>query len=476
MSSCTAKWAALRIQEVIKYFHSDSTFGLTHKEAKKRLNMYGFNKLVDSTRVSPIKIFLSQFQDVMVIILIGAALLSGMLGEYADALTIFAIIILNAFLGLIQEYRAEKTIEALKKITSPTASVIREGEEIKISAEELVPGDVVLLKAGDRVPADIRLIKSMHLEVEESALTGESVPVRKDAQWAADGKKEKLAYPRNMVFMGTLVTRGKGRGIVVSTGMETEVGRIAELIQEAEETETPLQKRLAAVGKRLVVLCLVICFFVTAAGIIQGIPAYRMFLAGVSLAVAAVPEGMPAVVTIALAIGVQKMLSRRALVRKLPAVETLGCATVICSDKTGTLTKNEMTVREIWVDGRTVSVTGEGYSPRGKFFLLGKEISVSEIPALKMLLKIAVLCNNSKLLRNGINVNGLLRQKEKSWKIQGDPTEGALLVAAAKAGIWREYIEEEEERLGEIPFDSDRKCMSVVYNHRGRKFIYVKAL
>jgi len=475
MSSRKANWAALGVDKIIKYFKSDPVFGLTDKEAQKRLNTYGPNKLIDDEKISPIKVFLSQFQDVMVLILIGATLISGMLGEYADALTIFAIIILNAFLGLIQEYRAEKTIEALKKITSPTAYVVRGGEERKVSAEELVPGDVVLLKAGDRVPADLRLIKSMHLEVEESALTGESVPVRKDSQWTAEGKREeRAAYPRNMVFMGTLVTRGRGRGIVVSTGMETEVGRIAYLIQEAEDAETPLQKRLAGVGKRLVVLCLVICFFVTAAGIIQGIPTYRMFLAGVSLAVAAVPEGMPAVVTVSLAIGVQKMLKRRALVRKLPAVETLGCATVICSDKTGTLTKNEMTVREIWVDGKAVSVTGEGYSPKGKFFLSGKEISINDIPALSLLLKIAALCNNAKLYRDGISINGLLRRKEKNWSIQGDPTEGALLVAAAKAGIWREHIEEEEERLGEIPFDSERKRMSVIYKTKTKKFIYVK--
>jgi len=468
------KWACMDANEVLKILNSDPEKGLTNKEVEKRYKRFGPNKLLDYKRISSLKIFLSQFQDPIVLILIGATLISGMLGEYADALTIFAIVVLNAILGLVQEYKAEESIEALKKITSPTAYVIRNGMEQEVPAEEIVPGDIVFLKAGDRVPADIRLLKTLHLEAEESALTGESRPVRKEAQNICQGNTQ-LADQRNTVFMGTLITRGRGRGVVVSTGMDTEVGQIAGLIQEADETETPLQRRLAGVGKKLVALCLVICAFVTVVGIAQGNPAYRMFLIGVSLAVAAIPEGMPAIVTVALAIGVQRMLRRHALIRKLPVVETLGCATVICSDKTGTLTKNEMTVRELWVDGRTVGVSGEGYSPKGKFIAGGKEISVKDVPGLSLFLKIAALCNNSMLVKNGLGISGFFRRSRgPTWNIKGDPTEGALLVAAAKAGIWRERIEEEEERIGEIPFDSERKRMSVIYRSGPEKFLYVK--
>ena len=468
-----SRWAQMSSGEIIDKMNSSRERGLSNKEAESRLNRYGPNVLREGRRVSPTKIFLAQFKDFMVLILIGATLISGMLGEYADAITIFAIVTLNAILGFFQEYKAEKSIQALKRMASPEANVVREGTEESISSELLVPGDIVLLEAGAKIPADLRLLETLQLEVEESALTGESVPVKKDAQ-QVPGKSD-LAGQHNMAFLGTSVTRGRGKGIVVGTGMHTQMGEIAGLITEVEDTATPLQKRLAGVGKRLVLLCLVICLCVTIAGIMQGIPAYRMFLAGVSLAVAAIPEGMPAIVTVALAIGVQKMLRRNALVRRLPAVETLGCTTVICSDKTGTLTKNEITVKNFWMGGKTIALSGEGYDPKGHFSIQRKKISPKDFPDLMLLLKIAVLCNNSSLFKSGTKILGLFRSRSnESWSIKGDPTEGALLVAGAKAGIWREYIEENETRLWEIPFDSNRKRMSVVYRRNTDSYLYVK--
>ena len=468
------RWVRMNSDEVINRLSSSGEQGLSKKEAESRLERFGLNMLKEGQRISPWAIFLSQFKDFMVLVLIAATLISGMLGEYADAITILAIVILNAILGFFQEYKAETSIQALKQMTAPEANVIRGGIERSIPSRLLVPGDLVLLSAGDRVPADIRLVDSIQLEVEESALTGESLPVRKDAA-AKVSEALEISAQHNILFMGTSVTRGRARGMVISTGMDTQMGEIAGLIQEVEPTDTPLQKRLDGVGKRLVALCLVICLCVTVAGILQGIPPFRMFLAGVSLAVAAIPEGMPAIVTVALAIGVQKMLRRKALVRRLPAVETLGCTTVICSDKTGTLTKNEMTVKELWLGGMSVQVSGEGYRPKGEFLDSGRKLSPKTLPDLRLLLKIGVLCNNSSITRSGVAVGGLFRGRaEETWNIKGDPTEGALLVAGAKGGIWRENIEEKETRLWEIPFDSERKRMSVLYRSDGADYLYVK--
>lgn len=470
----STRWAGMSAGEIVGKLGSNKETGLSKKEAETRLDRVGPNMLREGGRVSALKIFLAQFKDFMVLILIGATLISGMLGEYADAITIFAIVTLNAILGFFQEYKAEKSIQALKKMAAPEARVIRGGVEEFLPSELLVPGDIVLLEAGDKVPADIRLLETIQLEAEESALTGESLPVKKDARRIVSARSD-ISGQNNMAFMGTSVTRGRGRGIVVGTGMNTQMGEIAGLINDVEEMTTPLQKRLAGVGKRLVILCLVICLCVTVAGIMQGIPAYRMFLAGVSLAVAAIPEGMPAIVTVALAIGVQKMLRRNSLVRRLPAVETLGCTTVICSDKTGTLTKNEMTAKSFWLGGTTVAVSGEGYHPKGAFTRLNKKLDPGSFPDLMLLLKIAVLCNNSFLIRGGMTLPGLFRNRgNKAWSIKGDPTEGALLVGGAKAGIWRENIEQKETRLWEIPFDSDRKRMSVVYSNGSETFLYVK--
>ncbi len=469
-----ADWHALEIEEVLAVFRSDAARGLTDQEARERLARFGPNQLVKAARVSLPAMFLGQFRDFMVILLLAATLVSLFLGEYVDALAIIAIVTLNAVLGCVHEYRAERSLEALGQLVSPEARVLRNGLEKRIPAAELAPGDIVLLETGDRVPADLRLLQAFNLETEESSLTGESVPVKKDP--APLKQAVSMAETRNMAYMGTVVTRGRGRGVVVATGMGTEMGRIAGLIQEAEKFQTPLQRRLAHLGKVLVALCLFICAAVVALGIYRGEQAYQMFLSGVSLAVAAIPEGLPAIVTVALAIGVQRMARRQAIIRKLSAVETLGCATVICSDKTGTLTQNQMTVRRIVTGAGAAEVTGEGYDPKGDF--VGMDV---RDPGLQLFLKIAALCNNASLTRGEISIAGMFRDVFRrrpgpaAWGVRGDPTEGALLVMAAKGGAWREEIEKREQRVAEFPFDSDRKRMTVVYRQPdGTLRAYVK--
>ncbi|MEW6274379.1 MAG: cation-translocating P-type ATPase [Bacillota bacterium] len=468
-----ADWHALEAEEVLAVFGANAAQGLSEREAAERLARFGPNELLKATRASLVSMFLGQFRDFMVILLLAATLISFFLGEYADALAILAIVTLNAVLGCIHEFKAERSLEALKQLVAPEARVMRNGLEKKIPAAELVPGDLVFLEAGDRVPADLRLLQARNLETNEASLTGEAAPVKKDPA--------PLRHPvspgetRNMAYLGTVVTRGRGQGVVVATGMATEMGRIAGLIQEAQDDQTPLQRRLAHLGKALVGLCLLICALVVALGIYRGEGIYQMFLAGVSLAVAAIPEGLPAIVTVALATGVQRMARRRAIVRKLSAVETLGCATVICADKTGTLTQNQMTVRKILAGGKTAQVTGEGYDPKGEF----TGINVHD-PALQLFLKIAALCNNAVLTRGEISVGGMFRnvlrkRPARAWGVHGDPTEGALLVMAAKGGVWREEIEKQERRVAEFPFDSDRKRMTVVYRRPdGRLAAYVK--
>lgn len=469
------RWYALTQQEIVEHFKTDEKRGLSDKEVKERAAMFGPNELAKAPKAPPWQLFINQFKDFMVLILLAATAISGFLGEYADAVTIMVIVVINAVLGFIQEYRAERSMEALKQLTAPEARVIRGGQERKVPAVELVPGDIVLLEEGDRVPADLRLLRAVNLEIEESALTGESAPVKKQEEALPDGKVA-LGDIRNMAYLGTVVTRGRGRGLVVHTGMATEMGHIAGMIQEAGQEETPLQRRLAQLGKGLVGFCLLICAVVVAVGIMRGEEAYQMFLAGVSLAVAAIPEGLPAIVTVALAIGVQRMIRRNAIIRRLPAVETLGCATVICSDKTGTLTQNEMTVRKVVLGRDTFDVTGEGYDPKGEFAGTGDR----QGPHFKLFMKAAALCNNSVLERGSISVAGLFRglargRPAREWSVLGDPTEGALLVMAAKAGYWREKIEMKEARVAELPFDSERKRMTVVYREpSGAVTAYIK--
>jgi Ca2+-transporting ATPase len=469
------RWHALTPQETVELLRSDCKKGLPEKEVKERLAQYGSNELAKAPKAPLWQLFLNQFKDFMVLVLLVATAVSGLLGEYADAVAILIIVVVNAILGFIQEYRAERSMEALKQLTAPEARVIRGGQERKISAAGLVPGDLVLLEEGDRIPADLRLLHAINLEVEESSLTGESVPVKKQEN-TLPGEQIALGDTRNMAYLGTSVTRGRGRGIVVHTGMATEMGHIAGMIQAAGQEETPLQRRLAQLGKGLVAFCLIVCAAVVVLGILRGEEAYQMFLAGVSLAVAAIPEGLPAIVTVALAIGVQRMIRRHAIIRKLPAVETLGCATVICSDKTGTLTQNQMTVRRVVVGEQAFDVTGEGYDPKGEFEGAGDP----QGPALIQLMKAAALCNNAVLERGGISVAGLFRGLVKGrpapgWSVLGDPTEGALLVMAAKAGLWRERIEAREPRVAELPFDADRKRMTVLCRQPGGSITaYVK--
>lgn len=440
--------------------------GLTLQETEQRRERYGENRLSEGEQISLLSLFFTQFRDFMVLVLMAATLISGLLGEYTDAITIIAIIIVNGILGFLQEVRAERSLASLKELAAPTAHAIRDGQKVTIPAIDLVPGDIVMLESGDRVPADLRLLRTQALEVEESSLTGESMPVPKITETIEDIHAS-LGDRRNMAYMGTMVTRGKGIGVVVATGMDTEMGLIADLIQTAEDSETPLQRRLEQLGRILVYIALAITAVVVITGILRGHGIYEMFLAGVSLAVAAIPEGLPAIVTIALALGVQRMIKRRAIVRKLPSVETLGCATVICSDKTGTLTQNMMTVQQVWVGGRLYDVTGSGFQPEGDFKLSGKKVDPLRHGDLKRLLEIGVLCNNAELAGDRDSKNG--------WKVYGDPTEGALLVLASKAGIARTDMDSLEQRIDELPFDSTRKMMSVLtQTKQGDYFLLTK--
>lgn len=466
------EWYFKDEEAVLAEFQVNEKKGLSYIEAKRRLELVGYNELQKRKTVSPIMIFLNQFKDFMIMILLVATLISAMFGEYADAITIIAIVFLNAVLGFFQESKAEKSMDALKKLIAPDAVVIRNGVKVKIPARELVPGDLVALETGDIVPADLRILESNHLEIEESALTGESLPVKKNTVAIKEVANVAIGDRKNMSYSGTTVTRGKGIGIVVHTAMNTEMGQIAGLIQEVKDDTTPLQKRLEQLGKWLVAFCLIIVAVVVVTGILRGENFYDMILIGVSLAVAAIPEGLPAIVTIALAVGVQRMIKKNAIIRKLPAVETLGCATVICSDKTGTLTKNEMTVRKVFVADEEIEVTGEGYEPKGE--LIGSH--GKNKMGLELLTKIAALCNDASLNKDDIAITGLFRNKEKksSWKITGDPTEGALLVLANKAGIWREKVENREERVFSLPFDSIRKRMSVIYTNHKNLSVYTK--
>ncbi|MCL1790384.1 MAG: cation-translocating P-type ATPase [Peptococcaceae bacterium] len=466
-------WHTSSQEDICSLLEVQPEYGLDEHEVTHRLLEIGHNVLVEKKKINPAFIFFGQFKDFMVMVLVGATLVSGLLGEFADAITIMAIIFLNAVLGFIQEFRAEKSMESLRGMTAPEALVRREKRELRVPAAELVPGDVVMVEAGDRIPADIRWLHTINVKVEESALTGESIPVEKHERILED-EFLPLGDRKNLGFMGTIIVHGRGSGVVVETGMDTEMGTIAGMLQQVEEEETPLQRRLAELGKWLVALSVGACLVVMLVGLFQGEGFSKMFMAGVSLAVAAIPEGLPAIVTVALAIGVQRMVKRHAVIRHLPAVETLGCATVICSDKTGTLTQNEMTVRRIYCNRKHITVGGEGYDPKGSFE--GADPYSRQETPLQELLKSAALCNNAVLTRKGSRL-GLFRDrkdKKSTWSIEGDPTEGALLVAAAKAGIWREEMERDEDRIAEIPFDSERKRMTVVYRHKKEWVVHAK--
>jgi Ca2+-transporting ATPase len=463
---------------------SDSEHGLVGQEVERRHTEFGPNELPEAPPPSLLKLFLSQFTSVIVWVLIGAAVISGLMEDWLDSAAILAIVFLNGLLGFVQEFRAERSLAALRKMSVAMARVVRDGVLRSVPARELVAGDLILLEAGDRIPADARLIYATNFQTQEASLTGESTPVQKDAGVIA-GTDVPLAERTNMAFMGTVAVSGKARALVVATALRTELGRIAAMIQkaaEAERAETPLQRRLEQFGYTLLWLALAVVTVVFALGYLRGEPLVVMFMTSVSLAVAAVPEGLPAVVTITLALGVTRMVERHALIRKLPAVETLGSTTVICSDKTGTLTKNEMTVTRLFAGDRVFEVTGEGYEPvgeiravDGQWSTVNRDAAVPERslpftpdrsrlpPGLHELLTAAVLCNGATL-----------RQEEGTWRTLGDPTEGALLVVAAKAALTIEKLDSAHHFLGEVPFDPERKMMTIVRRTPDGPVAYVK--
>jgi Ca2+-transporting ATPase len=465
MGQTAKNWYSLKIDDtLVKLVSSEN--GLTTAEAQKRLSEYGPNELRKEKGTSPVKLFLAQFVDVLMVILLLAMFLSLGLGIYENsmeeiygAIIIFAIIVASAALGFTQEYRSEKAVEALKRMTAPTATVLRNGKETKVPAKELVPGDIILLYTGDKIPADARLIEAVNLKVDEAALTGESAPVNKSTD--ALPEETQLNDRCNMVFTGTIVVYGRAKAVVISTGMATEFGKIAEMVQTTSREQTPLEKRMGSVGKWIGILAIVVCISVGAIGIIEGREILAMILWAVSLAVAAVPEALPAIVTGALAVGMYRMAKVNTIVKRLPAVETLGSTSVICSDKTGTMTKGEMTVQRIFINDKAIKVTGIGYEPEGEFEFEGKKILADQ--DLKTLLKVASLCNDAKI-----------EKEQQKWVIKGDPTEGALIVAAAKAGVWKEELEKQEPRVAEIPFSSERKCMTTVHLAGNRHIAYMK--
>jgi Ca2+-transporting ATPase len=448
-------WHSTSAEETLKELNSNE-HGLSQPEAQKRLAEYGPNELQKEKGSSPIKMLLEQFTDILIVILLVATALSLAIGEIVDAIVIIAIVLATAVLGFVEEFRSEKAVEALKKMTAPTAVVLRDGKEVKVPASEIVLGDVILLFTGDKVPADARLIESVNLKVDEASLTGESSPANKNVDVCAEGLP--LNDRRNMAFTGTVVVYGRGKAVATSTGMNTEFGKIAKMVQMTKEEETPLEKRTQSIGKWIGILCVAICLGVGVIGIMEGRNPLDMILWGVSLAVAAVPEALPAIVTGALAVGMYRMAKVNTIVKKLPAVETLGCTGVICSDKTGTMTKGEMTVQRIHVGDQAVKVSGVGYDPEGEFLIEDKKIEPED--ELRTLLITATLCNDAKLEKDTAS---------ERWAIKGDPTEGALIVAAAKAGLWKEELDQQQPRLGELPFSSETKRMTTMHAVSGKK-------
>ena len=443
--------------------------GLSDEEAARRLDRYGLNELVETARTSPLKIFLRQFLSLMVIILIIAAVISAAIGmvkeegmeEMYDAIVIMIIVILNAVFGFVQEYKAEKAILALKAMAAPQATVLRNSELALIPARELVPGDLVSLKTGDRIPADCRIKEESNLRVNEASLTGESVPISKHS--APVPGDVIVGDRKNMVHTGTTVEKGRAISIVVATGMQTELGTIAEMVQTEPDKRAPLQDKLDKMGKQIAIGVLFACLAVFLVGSIRSADYTGMLLVAVSLAVAAIPEGLPAVVTISLALGLQRMAKRHALIRKLPAVEALGSTTVICSDKTGTLTKGEMNIRRVYADGTTFLVSGDGFEPAGKFYKDGEEIDPRKISGLKELITTGILCNDSSL-----------KEEDGHYKVFGDTTEGTLIVLGLRADFDVGKVQEENPRKKDIPFTSERKLMTTIHSVDRERIAHAK--
>ncbi|HNJ05026.1 MAG TPA: HAD-IC family P-type ATPase, partial [Leptospiraceae bacterium] len=438
---------------------TSSRTGLSVAEADRRLALWGPNEIPTQKRSSWIRILAQQLKNVLIIILLLATVLSAVLGHSTEAAVIAIIVIFAALLGFIQEFRAEKAMSALKQLSAPTALALRDGEVQKIAARNVVPGDIIHLHAGDRIPADARILESFSLRTEEASLTGESLPVEKETMALAEDAA--LADRVNMVYSGTSVSYGRGVVVVTNTGLQTEFGKIARMLESVEHARTPLQINLDKVGNALAKAAGAIVVLITILGVMRGQPFLDMILFGIALAVAVVPEALPAVVTVSLALGVQRMIKRNALVRRLPAVETLGSVSVIGSDKTGTLTKDEMTVRKIHLPDQRFDVTGSGYEPSGDF--VGNGTSVSPSPELILALKAASLASDASL-----------ENKDGSWKITGDPTEGAMIVAAAKAGLDKDSLDNEFPRIHEIPFTSETKRMTTLHSEGTSKTAYSK--
>lgn len=446
-------WYRVDKEVVLSELKVDPKVGLDANEVNLRLDKYGPNELKEEKGAGFLSKLIAQFSDFLVLILIAAAIISIAVNEPKDAFVILAIVIVNAFLGIYQEGKAEKALDALKKMSSPNAKVLRNSEVKVIPAHTLASGDIVLLEAGDIIPADLRLIDTSNLKIDEASLTGESVPVEKRAN-ATYQEEVTLGDRRNMAYMSTIVTYGRGAGVVVGTGHNSEIGKIATMIQSFASESTPLQKKLNQLGKILGFTTIIICILVFAIGLLQGRDLVEMLMVAISLAVAAIPEGLPAIVTIVLAIGMNRMVKKNAIVKRLLAVETLGCTTVICSDKTGTLTQNEMTVVKVYVDNKTLDVTGTGYEPSGEFKLDKNQVTIDSWIGLKTLLSIGILANDAKL-----------EKTDHLYKIIGDPTEGALVTLAGKANIRKESINKSFPRVEEIPFDSDRKMMTTFHQN-----------
>ena len=473
----SSAWHAIEREAVFRTLNA-SPSGLSTEEAKRRLTEYGYNELVEKKRKTALQMFLEEFKDVFILLLVVATILSviigyyesmgtqqGFLETYTDAIAIGIIVILVAVAGFIQEYRAEKALEALKKLTAPKARVMRDGREVIIPAREIVPGDLLIIESGDTVPADARIMESFELKADEAVLTGESTPVQKKAEPLKPDTP--VAERKDMLFMATHTVYGRGKACVTSTGMSTEFGRIAELVQTAEEEETPLQKKLDFFAKRIARIILVLCAIIfvlelfAEEAFIKGGTAFITaildgFMSSISLAISVVPEGLPAIVTITLALGAREFAKRNAIIRRLSSAETLGATTVICSDKTGTLTKGEMTVRRLLSSGRSIEVTGVGYEPRGEFHGSDALLNPKNDKDLSQLLTIGVLCNNA-----------VLDEEDGVWHVMGDPTEGALVVAASKAGFEHNELEKQYPRVHEIPFSSERKRMTTIHRMPG---------
>ena len=449
--SAATHWHTLSAADACARLESFSA-GLTAAEAARRLDEYGSNELQAAHRISPWTILFEQFKNVLIVILLAATVLSAFLGHGVEAVAITVILLFSVVLGFVQEYRAERAIEALRQMAAPTATALRDGEEREIPARDLVPGDVVVLRAGNRIPADARLIEAVNLQIQEAALTGESVPVEKHAAPLSNPELA-LGDRKNMAYAGTTATYGRGRAIVAATGMKTEFGKIAQMLQTVETGKTPLQENLDKLGHTLGRAAFVVVGIIVALGLFRGQPFIEMLVFGIALAVAVVPEALTAVVTISLAIGVQRLVKRRALMRRLPAVETLGSTSVICSDKTGTLTKEEMTARKLYVAGQLLEVSGAGYEPHGQFSRDG--VSVEPSTPLERLLQAAALASDAHIARNEV---------AGRWQVTGDPTEGALVVVAAKAGLNKAALDARFPRVHEIPFASDTKRMTTLHS------------